>query len=156
MNVTTTAIPSPDSATSTESRHEDRILGADRVHKTYVTAAERVDALRDVSLDIGSGEFVAVMGPSGSGKTTLLNCLSGLDSIDGGAVYLNGTELHRRSDAKRSRQLRRQRDLQRPMVAGGARVRGRVCGGIACDGVAVASGIPCSTRGGVASVRVNS
>jgi putative ABC transport system ATP-binding protein len=43
------------------------------------------------------------MGPSGSGKTTLLNCLSGLDSIDGGAVYLNGTELHRRSDAKRSR-----------------------------------------------------
>jgi hypothetical protein len=55
MNVNTTAIPLSNSATSTESRHEDWILGADRVHKTYVTAAGRVDALRDVSLDIGSG-----------------------------------------------------------------------------------------------------
>jgi putative ABC transport system ATP-binding protein len=79
------------------------ILVAEDVRKTYKTAAGTVHALRDVSLAIGVGEFVAVMGPSGSGKTTLLNCLSGLDDIDSGSVFLNGTEIHSLPDAKRSR-----------------------------------------------------
>ena len=79
------------------------ILVAEDVRKTYRTAAGTVHALRDVSLAISPGEFVAIMGPSGSGKTTLLNCLSGLDDIDSGSVFLNGTEIHSLSDAKRSR-----------------------------------------------------
>jgi putative ABC transport system ATP-binding protein len=79
------------------------ILVAEDVRKTYRTAAGTVHALRDVSLAIRAGEFVAVMGPSGSGKTTLLNCLSGLDDIDSGSVFLNGTEIHSLPDAKRSR-----------------------------------------------------
>jgi putative ABC transport system ATP-binding protein len=79
------------------------ILVAEDVRKTYRTAAGTVHALRDVSLAIKAGEFVAVMGPSGSGKTTLLNCLSGLDDIDSGSVFLNGTEIHSLPDAKRSR-----------------------------------------------------
>jgi putative ABC transport system ATP-binding protein len=79
------------------------ILVAEDVRKTYRTAAGTVHALREVSLAIMAGEFVAVMGPSGSGKTTLLNCLSGLDDIDSGSVFLNGTEIHSLADAKRSR-----------------------------------------------------
>jgi putative ABC transport system ATP-binding protein len=82
---------------------DHRILVAAGVNKTYRTAAGSVAALQDVSLEIAAGEFVAVMGPSGSGKTTLLNCLSGLDDIDAGSVFLDGTKIHSLSDAKRSR-----------------------------------------------------
>lgn len=86
------------------SAQTDAILEAFDVRKTYQTGAEIVEALRDVTLTIARGEFVSVMGPSGSGKTTLLNCLSGLDSIDSGKVLFDGQELHKTSDAKRSRQ----------------------------------------------------
>jgi putative ABC transport system ATP-binding protein len=73
------------------------------VRKTYHTGASSVDALKGVDLDIGAGEFVAVMGPSGSGKTTLLNCLSGLDDIDEGSVTIGGENIHAMSDAKRTK-----------------------------------------------------
>jgi putative ABC transport system ATP-binding protein len=78
------------------------ILVAQGVTKVYRTGAESVTALNSVSLTIERGEFVAVMGPSGSGKTTFLNCLSGLDDIDGGAVLVEGQNIHDLSDAKRS------------------------------------------------------
>ena len=79
------------------------ILVARDVSKTYRTGAESVVALRDLTLTVRAGEFVAVMGPSGSGKTTLLNCLSGLDDIDSGTVLMEGESLHEMADAKRSR-----------------------------------------------------
>lgn len=79
------------------------ILVATDVAKVYRTAAAPVEALRDLSVTIGRGEFVAVMGPSGSGKTTFLNCLSGLDEIDGGTVLVDGKDIHKMSDHKRSR-----------------------------------------------------
>jgi putative ABC transport system ATP-binding protein len=80
----------------------DDILVAESVTKVYPTGAESVTALNAVSLTIERAEFVAVMGPSGSGKTTFLNCLSGLDDIDGGAVLVEGQNIHDLSDAKRS------------------------------------------------------
>ncbi|HEX6234328.1 MAG TPA: ABC transporter ATP-binding protein [Jiangellaceae bacterium] len=63
------------------------------VSKTYGAGDTRVLALDDVTLEIPSGSFVAIMGPSGSGKSTLLHCLAGLDTPTSGRVFLGDTDL---------------------------------------------------------------
>ena len=73
------------------------------VHKTYDTGKIKVHALRGIDLDIKEGEMVAVMGPSGCGKTTLLNCLSGIDNIDEGEVFVKGNHIPKMSDRDRTR-----------------------------------------------------
>jgi putative ABC transport system ATP-binding protein len=78
------------------------VLKAEAVRKVYRSGADEVEALRGVDLTVSAGEFVAVMGPSGSGKTTLLNCFSGLDSIDGGRVLIEGKSIHELPDAERT------------------------------------------------------
>lgn len=67
-----------------------------RIHnvtKTFPSKGEDVTPLRDLSLDIGRGEFVALMGPSGSGKTTLLHLLAGIDKPTVGEVHIGDTEV---------------------------------------------------------------
>jgi putative ABC transport system ATP-binding protein len=78
------------------------IVEARGVEKLYDTGKVQVHALKGVSFSVPRGEMVAIMGPSGSGKTTLLNCLSGLDSIDGGEVLIEGTALGAMSDEERT------------------------------------------------------
>jgi putative ABC transport system ATP-binding protein len=78
------------------------IIRATDIVKTYDTGKVQVRALRGVSMSVPRGEMVAIMGPSGCGKTTLLNCLSGLDVIDSGAILVEGVELSKLSDARRS------------------------------------------------------
>jgi ABC-type lipoprotein export system ATPase subunit len=78
------------------------IVEARSVRKTYDGGGVAVQALRGVVLALERGEMVAIMGPSGCGKTTLLNCLSGLDSIDGGEVLIEDVPLSAMSDRERT------------------------------------------------------
>jgi multiple sugar transport system ATP-binding protein len=61
-------------------------IALERVSKRFGS----VDVIKDLSLDIGAGEFVVFLGPSGSGKTTLLRMIAGLESIDSGALMIDG------------------------------------------------------------------
>jgi putative ABC transport system ATP-binding protein len=73
------------------------------VHKFYSRGAERVDVLKGVSLDIPSGDFLALMGPSGSGKTTLLNMLGGIDTPTQGLIEVAGISIGNLSGSALSR-----------------------------------------------------
>lgn len=72
------------------------------VFKTYDTGTSKIPALRGINFAVNRGEMVAVMGPSGCGKTTLLNCLSGLDKVDSGQIFLEGQDLAKMGDRKRT------------------------------------------------------
>jgi putative ABC transport system ATP-binding protein len=74
------------------------MLSVRGVTKTYRQGDTEVKALAGVTLDIGAGEFVAVVGPSGSGKSTLLHLLGGLDAPTAGDILIGGTSLGRMSD----------------------------------------------------------
>lgn len=66
------------------------IISARNLSKWYRRGGEKIHALRDVSLDIKRGDFIAIVGPSGSGKTTLLNLLGCLDNPSAGELHING------------------------------------------------------------------
>jgi len=65
-----------------------------RVGKSYAAPAGLYPALRDIDLEIGAGEFVALVGKSGSGKTTLLNLIGGIDRPSQGEVIVAGAAVH--------------------------------------------------------------
>jgi putative ABC transport system ATP-binding protein len=86
------------------------MLSVERVTKEYGPAgAGRVVALKEVSLDISAGEFVAVMGPSGSGKSTLLSILGVMNPPTGGKVTIDGIDAYQLSQE-------RQADLRREYI----------------------------------------
>ncbi len=79
----------------------DRLLVDVReVNRSFRGAGATVHAVRDVSLEVRYGEFVALRGRSGSGKTTLLNLIAGLDRPDSGAVFLAGEEISAAGEAR--------------------------------------------------------
>lgn len=82
---------------------ESPVLKTDRLSRVL----GQTEVLKQISLEIYRGEFLAIMGPSGSGKTTLLYLLGVLDRPSSGAIYLNDQEVTRLNEGQRSR-LRQQ------------------------------------------------
>ena len=85
------------------SAEADPVIEATRLSKTYRMGGSDVHALRDVSLRVAPGEFLALMGPSGSGKSTLMHLLGCLDTPTQGTYVLNGVEVGRLSRGQRAR-----------------------------------------------------
>ncbi|MBE0539958.1 MAG: ABC transporter ATP-binding protein [Verrucomicrobia bacterium] len=69
------------------------LIRLQNISRRYQMGAETIHALRDVSLEIQRGEYVAIMGPSGSGKSTLMNVVGCLDTATSGRYELNGTDV---------------------------------------------------------------
>jgi len=84
------------------------VIRAEDVHKYYELGETRVHALRGVSIEIESGEFLAIMGASGSGKSTFMNILGCLDRPSSGRYLLEGTDVSRH-DKKALAQIRNQK-----------------------------------------------
>jgi putative ABC transport system ATP-binding protein len=69
------------------------------VNKSYARDSFQVVALKDVSMNIKKGDFIALMGPSGSGKTTLLNLIAAIDTPTSGEVLIDGKNIQQLKDA---------------------------------------------------------
>lgn len=69
------------------------ILRLEHIQKFYGNHGNITKAIHDISFSVEVGEFVGIMGASGSGKTTLLNCISTIDTVSAGHIYLDGTDV---------------------------------------------------------------
>jgi putative ABC transport system ATP-binding protein len=74
-------------------RCPETIVSIRDLNKSYRRGSQTVPVLQDISFEICSGEFLALMGPSGSGKSTLLNILAGIDKPDSGSVLIGGVDI---------------------------------------------------------------
>ena len=69
------------------------VLKIDQIEKYYGNKSNLTKAIDGISFEVGKGEFVAIMGASGSGKTTLLNCISTIDKVTSGHIYVDGEDI---------------------------------------------------------------
>src|SRR5438309_6528556 len=74
------------------------LIRLQKISRRYQMGTETVHALREVSLEVQRGEYVAIMGPSGSGKSTLMNLIGCLDTPSSGRYELNGTDVSEMDD----------------------------------------------------------
>ena len=71
----------------------ESILRIEQIEKYYGNKLNLTKAIDNISFDVDEGEFVAIMGASGSGKTTLLNCISTIDKVTSGHIFVGGEDI---------------------------------------------------------------
>jgi len=81
----------------------DDVVRVRDLYKSFTRGQERIDVLQNLTLDVGEGEFLALMGPSGSGKTTLLNLIAGLDQPTAGTIHVGDQEISAMSESELAR-----------------------------------------------------
>lgn len=79
------------------------ILRVDNIEKYYGRKGNITKAINNISFTVEEGEFVGVMGASGSGKTTLLNCISTIDKVSSGHIYISGNDITKLNSKKISK-----------------------------------------------------
>ena len=84
-------------------RENGPLVDLREVVKTYHTGAGELTVLKDVTLQVRSGEFISIVGPSGSGKSTLLNMITGIDRPTSGEVFVGGEAVHELSENQLAR-----------------------------------------------------
>ena len=75
------------------------LLKLDHIQKYYGNEGNITRAIRDIDFSVMEGEFLGIMGSSGSGKTTMLNCISTIDTVSAGHIYLDGTDVTESHDS---------------------------------------------------------
>lgn len=76
-----------------DSNDMEEVLRISKVEKYYGSRSSLTKALNNISFEVVKGEFVAIMGASGSGKTTLLNCISTIDRVSSGHIFVAGEDI---------------------------------------------------------------
>ncbi|GJQ59030.1 MAG: ABC transporter ATP-binding protein [Candidatus Scalindua sp. AMX11] len=84
-------------------KNREVIVSIHNVSKSYQRGNQTIRVLEDITLEIESGTFLALMGPSGSGKSTLLNLIAGLDTVDRGTIEIGGVDIATLSESDLSR-----------------------------------------------------
>lgn len=85
----------------------ENIIQMNQIHKWYQVGGGNLDVLKNVSLNVDEGEYLAILGPSGSGKSTLMNIIGCMDRFQEGEYWLTGQPVHQMKDSKLT-QLRNQ------------------------------------------------
>ena len=86
----------------------NEILKVSNIQKYYGGKGNITKAINGISFDVNEGEYVAIMGASGSGKTTLLNCISSIDTVTGGNIYIGGKDITRFKEKELSKFRRKE------------------------------------------------
>ena len=73
------------------------MLSIKALEKNYSDGKQSIPAVRGVSFDVAQGEIFTLLGPSGCGKTTITRCLAGLETPDGGEIWLGGRQVYSKS-----------------------------------------------------------
>ena len=83
-----------------EENMKNEVLKVTNIEKYYGNKSNITKAINDISFTVEEGEFIGVMGASGSGKTTLLNCISTIDKVSSGHIFINNNDITKLNSKK--------------------------------------------------------